>query len=119
MTTEKFEHEVNTIHKFIQTYCNDKHKEIDKITNTLNLKYKNKTFHCTYTLCTSCESILKEACNNLLSCPHEIKPRCRQCKNPCYEKNTWKQVAKIMKYSGMKLGLIKITNRFKKLFQKS
>ncbi|NLM99553.1 MAG: hypothetical protein GX170_05965, partial [Campylobacteraceae bacterium] len=46
---------------------------------------------------------------------NEEKPSCRKCPNPCYEKDRWKLLAKIMKYSGMKLGLLKIRKMFKRV----
>lgn len=52
----------------------------------------------------------------LLNCPHEEKPSCRKCINPCYGKKEWKETARIMRSSGMKLGLTSINKRIKKLF---
>ena len=42
MTTEKFEIEINTLKKFFELYCNDKHE--NQIEKTINLEYKDKKF---------------------------------------------------------------------------
>jgi hypothetical protein len=48
----------------------------------------------------------------LQNCEHDPKPRCRKCPEPCYDKLQWKKVAKVMRYSGIKLGLLNIKNIF-------
>ena len=52
--------------------------------------------------------------DRLNECPHDIKPRCRTCPSPCYEKQEWKKLSKLMKYSGLQFGLIKIKKLFKR-----
>ena len=64
-------------------------------------------------LCEECHSLISYSFDRLKGCPHEIKPRCRQCPNPCYEKQEWKSLAKIMRYSGIRLGLSKIKNKLR------
>ncbi len=114
MTTEKFEKDARTVHKFIQLYCDQKHKNAQKIEGFIELNYKNKVLgEIQYNLCNECEKTLKISYNNLLNCPHNEKPSCRKCPAPCYEKTDWKKVASIMKYSGMQMGLLKIRKLFK------
>ncbi|CZE48440.1 nitrous oxide-stimulated promoter family protein [Campylobacter geochelonis] len=113
MTDEKFIEQNQTVVKFIQLYCDDKHKNKDKKDGILKLFYNGKNLtSMPYSLCDECESLLLYANQRLQNCPHEIKPKCRNCPNPCYEKAQWKQMAKIMRTSGMKLGLIKIKRFF-------
>jgi hypothetical protein len=112
MKLEKFENEISTLSKFISLYCNDKHSNQKEIKH--KIIYKNIKFEKNLTLCEECEDILKYGFEKLKECPHEEKPRCRKCPNPCYEKYYWKKIAKIMRYSGMKLGLLKIRSLFKK-----
>ena len=112
MTTQKFESEINTLDKFFTIYCENKHE--DQISHEQDIKYKDKTFKLKTTLCRDCQELLEYSIARLQECPHEEKPRCRKCPHPCYEKNQWKRVAKLMGYSGMKLGLRKIKNIFKK-----
>ena len=114
MTSEKFEKDARTLHKFIQLYCNNKHKDTQKSQGTIELKYQGRDLgEIKYNLCKACEKTFHISYENLLSCPHEEKPSCRKCPAPCYEKTDWKKLAKIMKYSGMKMGLLKIRKLFK------
>lgn len=115
MTDEKFINDSETVLKFIQTYCDDKHKGEIKVKESQELVYKDKKL-CTsvhYNLCDACKNTFEISYKNLQSCPHQEKPSCRKCPKPCYEKPDWKRVAKIMKYSGMKLGLTKLKKFFK------
>ncbi len=114
MTYEKFEKDARMVHKFIQIYCDDKHKEKPKTDGLIKLQYRGEYLgDLKYRLCEECEKTLLYSYERLLECPHEEKPRCRKCPNPCYEKSEWKKLAKIMKYSGMKMGILKIRKLFK------
>lgn len=106
MTKEKFQSEIETLNQFFITFCKDKHQNQNKY--TLSQNFNNKEFTLQSELCEECKNSLEKAIKHISECPHEIKPRCRKCPNPCYEKSHWKQIAKIMRYSGIKLGLIKI-----------
>ncbi|MGG7073077.1 nitrous oxide-stimulated promoter family protein [Campylobacter sp. 9BO] len=117
MTTEKFIYEVTTVTKFIQIYCNDKHKDIPKRESSATLDFKSEkaVVKAEFCLCAECEQMARYAYARLQACPHEVKPRCHTCPHPCYELPVWKNMAKMMKYSGMKLGL----NKIKRLFLRS
>lgn len=114
MTEEKFIHDSNTVLKFIQCYCDNEHFKNQKNKNSIELNYKHKdldkSIH--YDLCQECEEILNYSYIKLQDCIHDEKPSCRKCSEPCYDRTEWKRLAKIMKSSGMRLGLLKI----KKLF---
>ncbi|PIF03892.1 MAG: hypothetical protein CSA86_04370 [Arcobacter sp.] len=111
MENEKFISEVNTLKKFFTLYCKDNHTKQKNYIKSID--YKNQTFEVELELCQECTDLINYAILRLQSCPHEIKPRCRKCPNPCYEKTQWKKMAKLMKYSGMRLGLLKIKNFFR------
>ncbi len=115
MTIEKFENEINTLKKFFEIYCKNKHKEQQHIKE--NILYKEKNFIFNLYLCEACLKDIRYSIEKLQICIHEIKPRCRNCPNPCYERNQWKKTAKIMKYSGIKLGLSSIKRKFIKIFK--
>ena len=117
MTFEKFENEVNTLKKFFNIYCKDKHQ--NQYLEKYEAIYKDKSLEFEITLCEDCHMFLNYAIQRLQECPHEIKPRCRKCPNPCYEKDKYKQMAKMMRYSGMKLGVTKAANRIKKIFSQN
>ena len=111
MTNEKFISEVRTLKKFFTKYCEDKHEERQTINQTLN--YKDVDYNIELTLCPVCIKLINYSFDRLHGCPHEIKPRCRTCPSPCYEKTEWKKLAKLMRYSGFQFGLTKIKNFFK------
>ena len=90
MTTEKFEIEINTLKNFYKIYCKDKHENQEK--TQINLTYKSNSFTLELSLCQDCQKAINYSFTKLQSCPHEIKPRCRKCPNPCYEKNEWKNI---------------------------
>ena len=115
MTKEKFELETNTLKKFFETYCNDKHLEQKNHTSYIN--YKSDNFILELNLCEECNKSINYSFTKLQGCPHEIKPRCRVCPKPCYGKKEWKDTAKIMKYSAIKLSLGKIKSRILKIFE--
>ena len=114
MTHEKFEIEINTLKKFYELYCKDKHQKQNQ--EELIIDYKSEIFHLELCLCENCNDAIKYSFLKLQNCPHETKPRCRKCPNPCYEKNEWKNIAKVMKYSAIKLSLGKIKSRVINLF---
>lgn len=111
MTEEKFKSEVDTLNKFFTKYCEDKHE--NQYLYTYKFNYKNSSFESSISLCANCHNLISYSFDRLKECPHEIKPRCRKCPNPCYEKTQWKNLAKLMRYSGIRLGII---NRLKRIF---
>ncbi len=114
MTHKKFEEEVNTLKDFFECYCKGKHENTKiKITT---LEYQSKIFYLESHLCDECQKGIYYSLSKLQNCPHEIKPRCRKCPAPCYEKEEWKNTAKIMIYSAVKLSLSKMKNRIRNVF---
>ncbi len=114
MTHKKFEEEVNTLKDFFECYCKGKHENAKiKITT---LEYQSKIFYLESHLCDECQKGIYYSLSKLQNCPHEIKPRCRKCPAPCYEKEEWKNTAKIMIYSAVKLSLSKMKNRIRNVF---
>jgi hypothetical protein len=112
MTDEKFIGEVKTLRKFFTKYCEDKHHNQREFTKKLS--YNNINYDINLNLCDECNELINYSFNRLNECPHDIKPRCRTCPSPCYEKQEWKKLSKLMKYSGLQFGLIKIKKLFKK-----
>ncbi|MGB5793340.1 nitrous oxide-stimulated promoter family protein [Poseidonibacter sp.] len=110
MKNEKFKTELEILDKFISTFCSSKHSTQKDC--TIDVVYKKEKYTIKTDLCSSCQEILNYSIQRLLVCPHEEKPRCRKCPNPCYEKQQWKNLAKIMRYSGFKLGFLRIKDLF-------
>lgn len=115
MTEEKFIHDSQTVLKFIKCYCDNKHDKNLQNKETLKLCYNNKYLNkeIDFELCPDCRCTLFYSYSKLQECPHTDKPSCRTCPDPCYGKNEWKKLAKIMSYSGMKLGLSRIRKFFR------
>lgn len=114
MKIEKFELEVNTLKAFFELYCKDKHEHLES--RKVKLEYKDSKIEVDLHLCKDCHDAINYSFDRLHGCPHEIKPRCRTCPSPCYEKDRWKNAAKVMKYSGVRLGLTKVKQKVKSLF---
>ncbi len=110
----KFQQEINTLKKFFELYCKNKHEEQKSIQKKLN--YKDTQINLELNLCNECLAKIEYSFDRLLQCPHEIKPRCRLCPTPCYEKKQWKDTARIMRYSGMQLSLLTLNKKIKNFF---
>lgn len=106
MTNKEFARELNTLNEFFTLFCKNKHDNQNAISKTII--YKNQTFSFSINLCEDCAKLLDYSVSKLQNCPHEIKPKCRKCPNPCYEKDQWKKVAKIMRYSGVRVKIKKL-----------
>jgi hypothetical protein len=104
MKKEKLIEDTHILHQFITMYCVHQHKEV--------LKKEGSVEMLSYTLCEECEHVLHYAHARLCECPHDPKPSCRKCHKPCYEREMWKKMARVMMYSGMRLGLTKMRKLF-------
>jgi C4-type Zn-finger protein len=56
MTYEKFESEINTLKKFFEIYCHDKHQDKVMHEGNYNIPYKEKILILSVTLCDECNS---------------------------------------------------------------
>lgn len=100
MDAQTFESNRADLLRFFPLYCDAKHHE--RIRRNVDGMM----------LCTSCETLYMYALTRLSECPLNPKPRCRKCSVRCYEKTEWKAMAKVMRYSGMQLGLLRIRRYF-------
>jgi len=115
MTPEKLHTDSQTLHKFIQLNCSKKHHDVSKKEGVFEVSFQETALcELPYHLCEECETLLFYSYGRLKNCPHDDKPSCRKCPNPCYDKPMWKKMAKVMMYSGMQLGLTKIRKFFTK-----
>jgi len=92
------------LEKFFNYYCENEHPTREK-------KSINVNDDAQLCLCQECEDLFFYAHDRLDRCKLDPKPRCRTCKDRCYHKDEWKKMAKLMKYSGIRLGLIKLKNK--------
>lgn len=109
METQKFKTDVEILKNFFPVYCHDKHNNQIKKHYAVNYNLDVSRFQ--ISLCKECHKLISYSLQRLQECPHYEKPKCRKCPKPCYDKQEWKALAKLMKYSGIKLGYIKIKNK--------
>ena len=115
MKEQKFESETATLKEFFQTNCSgNKHPSLEL--HKLTCKHQEYIFEMEVTLCLECRKLLEYSLLRLENCPYEIKPKCRQCTSSCYAKKEWKQVAKVMRYSGLRLGVLRVKKQIKEFF---
>ena len=111
MTFEKYTQEVTTLTKFVAIYCADLHTDVPKKSHSIMLKYAGERSEpLEAELCDECAETVAYGIGRLQGCPFDNKPKCRKCPNPCYDRPMWKKVAKIMRHSGIKLGMEKVRN---------
>jgi len=111
---EEFEKELKTLAKMFPVYCADKHE--GRFLKTYGVVYGDREITLEVELCEDCHRLFAYAVERLKECPHDPKPRCRKCPDPCYEREKYKQMARVMAYAGMKLGLSKVKRGVLKLF---
>lgn len=118
MTPEKFEKDLRLLAEFAECYCAGNCGDSPRHAVELALRYQDKDLDVKLApyLCASCESLFLYAHERLQACPHEEKPRCRNCPHPCYERSRWKEMAKMMRYSGMRLGFSRLKNKLLSAF---
>ena len=107
MTQEKFQSEVAILQRFFSIYCTNRHKAKQVDTKQV-LHYMEHSYELDLCLCDDCYRLINYSFTKLQNCSFHEKPRCRTCKKPCYEKQEWRDLAKIMRYSGIRTGFVKI-----------
>jgi len=121
MDKNRYLDESHILKDFFSFYCKHKHKDKQKNKLLQTLKYNEEEFEILeLDLCDECASLYKYANKNLNECEKIPKPKCRECKTRCYDDSSWKKMANVMRYSGIRLGYIKIKKRLNpfKYFQK-
>jgi hypothetical protein len=115
MNLDKFKNEISILKRFFELHCHHKHTQLTH--HCKHIVYKDEKINIELELCDDCITLIDYSLNRLLECPFDPKPMCRSCSNPCYEKNQWKKVAKLMRYSGMQLGVLKVRKFITKIFK--
>jgi len=109
MTRDKYLQEVQTLETFFLTYCEDMHSDTAKSECRFELFNGGvDEGELRLMLCEECSGLLSYAIERLNRCELDPKPRCRKCPSRCYDKNQWKAMARMMRYSGIKLGVLKL-----------
>ncbi|QSZ40782.1 hypothetical protein GJV85_01180 [Sulfurimonas aquatica] len=104
MKREIYLKNLKDLETFFNYYCENEHSKSHK--NIINVN-DDAELH----LCLECAELFEYAHDRLGHCKLDPKPKCRTCEDKCYDKQEWKKMAKLMKYSGIRLGLIKLKNK--------
>ena len=81
------EKDIKVLEKFIQVYCETKHKTHEKEDD--------------HGLCAECNHTLNYAIHRREICPLDPKPTCKNCEIHCYESGQRQRIKDIMRHSGM------------------
>lgn len=107
MDIQQYKIEISTLKPFFDMHCKN---HIDK--TDIDIYYDDTKID-EIKLCDKCSEIFLYATQRLRYCQQSPKPKCRKCKNNCFEKDMYKKIAKIMAFSGIKLGVSKIISKKK------
>jgi len=75
--------ELRIVERFIEVYCSAHHGTTSG------------------ELCGECSDLLEYARERLAKCPHDPKPKCKNCKTHCYSPEYRRKIREVMRYSGM------------------
>ena len=96
--TRQQQKDIKLIGKFVEVYCNGKHRGAERAPVTLPETLGTRS------LCPDCTAFMNYAATRRLKCPLEAeKPTCKHCKTHCYAKSQLAKVKEIMAYSGRTL----------------
>jgi hypothetical protein len=113
----KYESEAQTLRSFIKVYC-DGQEHSEKQIQSFTCRNPQYEYRFEELLCKECQVLLQYSLAKLQECPYESKPRCRKCTTPCYDKKQWKVLAEVMRFSGLRLGVLKVKKIMNSLFYK-
>ena len=74
--------DLEVVTRFIQVYCRAHHHTGDE-------------------LCVECHDLLSYATQRLERCPHDPKPKCRDCASHCYAPKYRDEIKQVMRFSGI------------------
>jgi len=97
----KEKHDIRTLARFLSVYCRSHHQE------RTPFEFKAPGFEDLFEtlpeLCPDCAKLLRYGVSMRLRCPHEPKPMCKKCPNPCYGPEYREKIRSVMRFSGMYL----------------
>jgi hypothetical protein len=94
--------ELRTLVHFVSIYCRERHGGVKAPYSTRSLditEIERKKI----TLCPECARLLTYGIAMRLKCPHDPKPMCKKCDDPCYRGEYKTRIRDVMKFSGMYL----------------
>ncbi|MDD2566756.1 MAG: nitrous oxide-stimulated promoter family protein [Thiovulaceae bacterium] len=106
MQLQKLQEESAHLERFFSLYCSQNHTCQEK--RSFRIMHEEIPYLFEASLCEECAELLGYALERLSACPHDPKPRCRTCQEPCYDKKEWKALAKVMRYAALRVELGKL-----------
>ncbi len=100
--TKKEKHDIRTLARFIALYCRN-HHGADRAPVDFKAPGFDHLLELPLDLCPDCAKLLKYGLTMRIRCPHEPKPMCKKCPEPCYRPEYRNKIREIMKFSGMAL----------------
>ena len=77
------EGQVRTLRRFVEVYCRAHHETDDG------------------GLCHECRALFAYARERRQKCPHDPKPKCKDCHTHCYTPEYREKIREVMRFSGM------------------
>ena len=99
---EKEKHDIRILSKFVGIYCRYHHRD-ERAPFDFKTPGFEGLFEDSLALCPGCTRLLRYGLTMRLRCPHELKPLCKKCPNPCYKPDYRERIREVMKFSGMHL----------------
>lgn len=100
--TKKEKKDIKVLGQFVEIYCRF-HHESERTRFTSKTPRLEGLFEESLELCTECMRLLRYALGMRLCCPHDPKPMCKKCPDPCYKPEYREKIREVMKFSGMHL----------------
>ena len=99
--SKKEEADIRTLAKFVAVYCENHHDGREPF--EFRASALEGLFADPFDLCPNCAKLLKYGLTMRLRCPHDVKPMCKKCPNPCYKAEYREKIREVMKFSGIHL----------------
>ncbi len=77
------EKQLKILKRFVDVYCRKHHDAYDKGP------------------CPECSDLIEYSRQRLIHCPHDPKPKCKDCSTHCYKPEYRQKIKEIMRYSGI------------------
>jgi hypothetical protein len=96
--------DMKVLARFIETYCKHQHEGAKSPFEMKQVDLRS-LLHQELNLCDDCRHLLAHGLVMRLKCPHDPKPRCKDCPSPCYAPSYRAQIRNVMRFSGKRLVL--------------
>jgi len=83
ITPDAIEKQFKILKRFVDVYCRKHHDDYDNGP------------------CSECCDLIEYSRQRLIHCPHDPKPKCKDCPSHCYKPEYRQKIKDIMRYSGI------------------